>query len=208
MSSQQTYFPNSFSVLLYGDLNSRNVLLEVLQGFGKHKSQDVLAVFKDHLDWTMIKTKLSPFQHKFWPSICKLPILLVRIYKRALEREKLGQEFAIQQNPTVILLKEQEVPREWKQLLCLCWLAMVSHCWGFPKQMKCYSSRQAPSPAFSCWKYYKVRWKETCNPSSSQSGFTCLFRFPVCSKCSARESPSRLQECLTHIEKFLDVFRR
>lgn len=38
--------------------------------------------------------------------------------------------------------------------------------------------------------------------------FACLFRFPVCSKCSARESPSRLQECLTHIKKFLDVFRR
>lgn len=37
---------SSFGDFLCGDLNSRTVLLEVLQGFGKHKSQDVLAVFK------------------------------------------------------------------------------------------------------------------------------------------------------------------
>lgn len=87
-------FP-SLSVLFYGDLNSKSVLFEVLQGFGKHKSQYVLAVFKELLEWTVIKTKLSPFQHNFWPFICELPISLACLYKRVLMREQLGQEFAI-----------------------------------------------------------------------------------------------------------------
>lgn len=44
LSSQQVSFRNS--ALLCRDLNSRIGLLKALQGFGKHRSQGVLAAFK------------------------------------------------------------------------------------------------------------------------------------------------------------------
>lgn len=146
----------------------------------------------------MIKTKFPP------------PVQFLSLYRwapslprKSLSERMVGSSICLLAKPCRAFAQQTRVYGDWKQLLCLCGLIMVFSCWGFPKQMKCYSSKRAPSPTFCCWKYYKVRWKETRNPSSSQWGFTCLFRFPVCSKCSARESPFRLQECLTHIKKSL-----